>query len=248
MAWMYAGHCATRCGLKEHASRSSSRFGARVASRARRDGASKRGLTSSQLRDVWWLRRGLNVSSLARRAASDASTRFVAAWRRAASMRDCASAVRAGLAFALAVTSGLCVVHRYAVAATLEKGRWGRAGTSRAAAARRAGSSRPTRGGPRTFLYRRSPCAGGAALRGGSGLRRVALIGGLPGGSQHALGTQRWRKRTTPTPSTRLNRTPTPSTRQPIRHRRDAPRTPAPRGRRTSSCAPCASSSRRAAV
>ena len=64
------------------------------------------------------------------------------------------------------------------IAATLEKGRRARAGTSRAAAARRAGSSRPTRGGPRTFLYRRSPCAGGAALRGGSGLRRVALIYG----------------------------------------------------------------------
>mmetsp|Transcript_12316 Transcript_12316/g.36103 ORF Transcript_12316/g.36103 Transcript_12316/m.36103 type:complete len:352 (+) Transcript_12316:109-1164(+) len=106
MAWMYAGHCATRCGLKEHASKSSSRFGARVASRARRDGANNRGLTSSQDRDVWWFRRGLNVSSRARRAASDASTRFVAAWRRAASILDCASAVRAGLAFALAVTSG----------------------------------------------------------------------------------------------------------------------------------------------
>ena len=111
MAWMYAGHCATKCGLKEHASRSSSRFGARVASRARRDGANNRGLTSSQLRDVWWFRRGLNVSSLARRAANDASTRFVAAWRRAASILDWASAVRAGLAFALAVTSGLRVVH-----------------------------------------------------------------------------------------------------------------------------------------
>ena len=112
MAWMYAGHCATRCGLKEHASRSSSRFGARVASLARREGANNRGLTSSHDRDVWWFRRGRNVSSLARRAASDASTRFVAAWRRAASMRDCASAVRAGRAFALAVTSGLRVVHR----------------------------------------------------------------------------------------------------------------------------------------
>ena len=111
IAWMYAGHCATRCGLKEHASRSSSRFGARVASRARRDGASNRGFTSSHDRDVWWLRRGRTVSARARRAASDASTRFVAAWRRAASMRDWASAVRAGRAFALAVTSGLRVVH-----------------------------------------------------------------------------------------------------------------------------------------
>ena len=174
MAWMYAGHCATKCGLKEHASKSSSRFGARVASLARRDGASKRGLTSSQDRDVWWFRRGLKVSSRARRAASDASTRFVAAWRRAASILLWASAVRAGLAFALAVTSGLRGVHRYAIAATLEKGRRARAGTSRAAAARRAGSSRPTRGGPRTFLYRRSPCAGGAALRGGSGGRRTS--------------------------------------------------------------------------
>ena len=122
IAWMYAGHCATRCGLKEHASRSSSRFGARVASLARRDGASKRGLTSSQDRDVWWLRRGRNVSSRARRAASDASTRFVAAWRRAASILLWASAVRAGRAFALAVTSGLRVVYPpYAIATTLEK-------------------------------------------------------------------------------------------------------------------------------
>ena len=111
IAWMYAGHCATRCGLKEHASKSSSRFGARVASLARRDGASKRGFTSSHDREVWWFRRGRKVSSLARRAASDASTRFVAAWRRAASILDCASAVRAGRAFALAVTSGLRVVH-----------------------------------------------------------------------------------------------------------------------------------------
>ena len=106
---MYAGHCATKCGLKEHASRSSSRFGARVASRARRDGASKRGFTSSHDRDVWWFRRGRKVSSRARRAASDASTRFVAAWRRAASILLWASAVRAGRAFALAVTSGLRV-------------------------------------------------------------------------------------------------------------------------------------------
>lgn len=174
MAWMYAGHCATRCGLKEHASRSSSRFGARVASLARRDGANSRGLTSSQLREVWWFRRGRNVSSLARRAARDASTRFVAAWRRAASILDCASAERAGRAFALAVTSGLRVVYRYAVAATLEKGRRARAGTSRAAAARRAGSSRRTRGGPRTFPYLQTPCAGGAALRGGSGGRRTS--------------------------------------------------------------------------
>ena len=172
---MYAGHCATKCGLKEHASRSSSRFGARVASLARRDGANKRGLTSSQDRDVWWFRRGLNVSSLARRAASDASTRFVAAWRRAASILLWASAVRAGRAFALAVTSGLRVVYPpYAIAATLENGRRARAGTSRAAAARRAGSSRPTRGGPRTFRGRRSPCAGGGALRGGSGGRRTS--------------------------------------------------------------------------
>ncbi len=111
IAWMYAGHCATRCGLKEHASRSSSRFGARVASLARRDGASKRDLTSSHDRDVWWFRRGRKVSSRARRAASDASTRFVAAWRRAASILLWASAERAGRAFALAVTSGLRVVY-----------------------------------------------------------------------------------------------------------------------------------------
>ena len=59
------------------------------------------------------------AASRARRAANEASTRFVAAWRRAASMRDCASAERAGRAFALAVTSGLCVVHWYAITATL---------------------------------------------------------------------------------------------------------------------------------
>ena len=209
---MYAGHCATRCGLKEHASRSSSRLGARVASLARLEGANSRGFTSSHDRDVWWFRRGRKVSSRARRAANEASTRFVAAWRRAASMRDCASAVRAGRAFALAVTSGLRVVYpscdvlastsrgraisggaamdtghpgrhrratttpraRQAIAATLDKGRRGRTGTSRAAAARRAGPSRPTRGGPRTFLYLHSPCAGGGAPPGGSGGRRTS--------------------------------------------------------------------------
>ena len=138
---MYAGHWATR--WRPEGARLEvvvALRGARRVARARRDGANNRGFTSSHDRDVWWFRRGLKVSSRARRAANDASTRFVAAWRRAASILDCASAVRAGRfcfpPFALAVTSGLRVIHLNTIAATFEKGRWARAGTSRAAAAR----------------------------------------------------------------------------------------------------------------
>ena len=183
---------------KEHASRSSSRFGARVASRARRDGASNRGFTSSHDRDVWWFRRGRKVSSRARRAASDASTRFVAAWRRAASIlrlrvgRARGPRLRLGRDFGLRVVYPFgCVCrgvrngsplrrcragrrHRRDIDAPLEKD----AGPApeRLARPRRVGRVLRVRleVARRTFPYRRSPCAGGAALRGGSGGRRTS--------------------------------------------------------------------------
>ena len=222
---MYAGHCATRCGLKEHASRSSSRFGARVASLARRDGANKRGFTSSQLREVWWFRRGRNVSSLARRAANEASTRFVAAWRRAASMRDRASAVRAGRALALAVTSGLRVVYP----------------------SRHRRDARKRTLGPHRNVSRGRGASGGSFASDSRWPENFSL-------SPLAM---RWRRRASrrfwpascrPHSRDALSARDGSRIVQPIRHRRDARRTPAPRGRRTSSCAPFFWNSRRAAV